>query len=94
MGNSKGLYFITRGSSDSLGRRSFMRSIFSLILKAAKSMFSAQPNSAMTRERPSFDMLLSLLNPLTVPIASSTGFVISVSISSGAAFSYVVTTVS
>ena len=47
----------------------------------------------MTRDKPSRDMLLRRLSPLTVPMASSTGFVMRVSISSGAAFSYVVTTV-
>ena len=87
MGISNGLYFITSGSSDSRGSRSFIRSIFSLMRSAAKSMFSAHPNSAITKDRPSLDILFSLLIPLTVPIASSTGFVMSVSISSGAAFS-------
>ena len=84
-GISNGLNFITIGSSDPRGRLSFIRSIFSLTPNAAKSILVPQLNSATTRDVSSFDIELIRRTPLTVPTASSTGFVTKISISSGAA---------
>ncbi len=87
MGRSKGLYFITIGSSASRGSLSLIKSIFSRTFRAAKSIFVPQLNSTITRDRPSLDIELILLTLFTVPTASSIILVIRLSISSGAAFS-------
>ncbi len=93
-GSSNGLNGTTRGSEASLGRRAFTRSTFSRVLNEAKSIFWSQSNSAITSEMPSLEIDLMDFMPLTVPTASSTGFVNRVSISSGAALAYPVKTVS
>ncbi len=86
IGRSKGLYFITTGSLASRGSLSFIRSIFSRTLSAAKSIFVPQLNSTITKDRPSLEIELILFTLLTVPVASSIILVIKLSISSGAAF--------
>src|SRR3989344_3473146 len=56
MGWAKGFYLWTTGSSASMGRRSLMRSIFSLTERWARPMSVPQLNSRITTERPSREL--------------------------------------
>ena len=61
IGRANGLYFVTSGSSASRGSLSFIRSIFSLMPRAAKFMSVPQLNSTVTMDVPSREVEITLL---------------------------------
>ena len=91
IGSVDGLKRSSTGDFASSGR--FSASILSRTSRLAWSMLVPQANSSTTSLWPVREIDLSLRRFLTTPTASSTGSVISVSISAGAAPVYSVRTV-